>query len=96
VPFEARQAPVKVAVEVAEACRRGRRKGPDDHQGGAQPREVAAYGMAEPTLDPVAYDGVADGLAHHDADTGKFVTGKLVACTLVARDGERMDHQGAA
>jgi hypothetical protein len=59
---------VEIGPQRVEPGGRGSRQGTDYQEARAQARQLRTDRFPQPALDPMAYDGVAHGFAHHDAD----------------------------
>ncbi len=75
---------VEVGAELGRVGRRGGRLGPQDQQrAGLQASDAGAHLVAEPTAHAVAYDGVAHGLGHDQADPSRLGRGGCASSVQV-------------
>jgi hypothetical protein len=71
--FDGRHTPVEIVSERGEVGCRGGRQRPEHDEIRAQPGQLRPDRRAQPPLDAVPDDGVPDGPAHDDADSGRRV-----------------------
>jgi hypothetical protein len=71
--FDGRHTPVEIVPERGEVSCRGGRQRPQHDELRAQPGQLWPDRRAQPPLDAVPDDGVPDGPAHNDADSGRRI-----------------------